>query len=179
MLKPRSPTLTTPRGPTLYQLESLGAAIGFGTPPRDLQELRVRLMRRRLEAADSLAAVAHFEFEQPLDVAFGTNRSIADGCSASTTAILRLPTMLRFEGFSEIREFFHALLRSSPHSTTKPSDDTPLFGAPCGESRFVDEAHHSQLFGYFDAESGTDCPATVLYRANRGQCTAGLREPTL
>lgn len=124
MLKPRSPTLTAPRGPTLYQLESLCAASGFGTPPRDLRELRDRLMRLRLEAADSLAAVADFAIKRPLDVAFGTTRSIADACAVSTASVLRLATMSGFDGFSEMRDFFRELLRTTPRPATESRNDT-------------------------------------------------------
>lgn len=104
---------TSAIGPTLYELESgeAGRDRALRAPPKDIRELRDQLTRLRWEAAASVAAVARFAIEQPLDVAMGTTRSVAAASSVPTASVLRLASLLGFEGFRDMREFFRGLLR--------------------------------------------------------------------
>ncbi len=92
-------------------------------PPGDPVELRGRLIRCRSECAPCTAAVADYALKQPLDIAFGTARSVASSCAVSTMPVFHLATTLGFEGFHDMRRFFRSMLRSPATSLPSPSPE--------------------------------------------------------
>ena len=57
------------------------------SPPRDLEELRLRLRRCKSTNAGKLASVAEFALAHPYDMAFGSARGIATQCGVSVSPV--------------------------------------------------------------------------------------------
>jgi hypothetical protein len=93
--------------------------LAFVFPPRDTAELFDRLVLHKSEGAPSLAAVAGYAIDQPLEVAFGTVRRVALASGVSTASVVRLALYLGFQGFHDMRERFRCPLHL-PGSSIRP-----------------------------------------------------------
>jgi DNA-binding MurR/RpiR family transcriptional regulator len=89
----------------------------FLRPPCDWPELIARLRAHRVGRSASLAKIADYALEQPLEVALGKTARIAEVCDVSAPDVVRLAQKLGFEGFIEMRDFFRGPLRLSPTHT--------------------------------------------------------------
>jgi DNA-binding MurR/RpiR family transcriptional regulator len=80
-------------------------------PPETFAELAHRLQTIKTERRGGLSTVASFALEQPLEVALGTVRSIAERCGTHPPTVVYLAHALGFGGFPEMRKFIQRLFR--------------------------------------------------------------------
>lgn len=118
-----------------------------GQPPRDFDELRDALVRRRVKLPKRLAQVARFAVAHPEEVAFGTVASIAEKAEVQPSTLIRFAQALGFPGFSELqRTIFQGRIREQVSSyddrlsalrdtADAPSRSAVLFSGFCEASR--------------------------------------------
>ena len=86
----------------------------FPSAPRDWVELLDRLRACRVGRSASVAKVAVYALDKPLEIAFGTTTKIAEICCVSPPAVVLLAQRAGFAGFVEMRDFFRIPLRPVP-----------------------------------------------------------------
>ena len=82
--------------------------------PDNWPELLERLRACRRGRSGSVARVAAYALEQPLEIAFGTTTHIAEACGVSGPAVVLFAQRLGFAGFIALREFYRGPLRPAP-----------------------------------------------------------------
>jgi len=81
-------------------------------PPRTFAEFGDRLRTVERQERGRLSAVATFALDQPLEIALGTVRSIAERCNAHAPIVVHLAQAVGFRGFAEMRAFVQRRFRS-------------------------------------------------------------------
>ena len=98
-------------------------------PPRDLEELSLRLHRLASNRRDTIADVADHAIEHPYEIAFGAGPGVASRCGVSLSSVVRLAHNLGFRGVRDMRSFYRRHLRDSrgceDDCSSTPSSSNP------------------------------------------------------
>lgn len=68
-----------------------------------IDHIKGEIAAGRLSLPGKLAALAHWTFEHPADVAFGTTLSLARQCDVPQSTVHRLAATLGFKGFRQMK----------------------------------------------------------------------------
>ena len=71
--------------------------------PPTIEHIKREIISRRLSLSPKQAKLAHWTFEHPAEVAFGTLQSVAQHCHAPQSTVQRLAATFGFAGFKEMK----------------------------------------------------------------------------
>ncbi|WP_442892362.1 hypothetical protein [Ensifer sp. MJa1] len=74
--------------------------------PQSLEELKLRIVERRIALPTSPKLAMHRILSQPGIVAFGTVESVAAACGVSGTTIVRFCSKIGYKNVREMRRIF-------------------------------------------------------------------------